>query len=121
MFLKIYLYFSLVCKALWNYCDNNYEKGDNQPLWFTEDQLKLLFSLFDESLCKNIFYLFIWKENSFCLIQDENNLESTDDEQMNEVNKQLWNDEYYPVASRLYQRLIEGNQHFQTIHQNNRS
>ncbi len=46
---------------------------------------------------------------------DENNLESTDDEQLNDLNKQLWNEEYYPVASRLYQRLIEGNEHFQTI------
>jgi len=84
---------SLVCKALWNYCDNNYEKTDNQPLWFTEDQLKILFNLFDESL-------------------NESNLDPTDDEQLNELNKQLWSEEYYPVASRLYQRLIEGNEHF---------
>ncbi|CAF4288583.1 unnamed protein product, partial [Adineta steineri] len=41
---------SLACKALWNYCDNNYEKTDNQSLWFTKEQLNILFTLFDESL-----------------------------------------------------------------------
>lgn len=49
------------------------------------------------------------------MILDENNLESTDDEQLNDLNKQFWNEEYFPVASRFYQRLIEGNEHFQTI------
>ncbi len=77
--------------------------------------MKILFSLFDETLSKNS--IFQWKKrNSICsFVKDENNLESTDDEQLNDLNKQLWNEEYYPVASRLYQRLIEGNEHFQTI------
>ena len=48
---------SLVCKALWNYCDNNYEKDANQPLWFNEQQLRILFSLFDETLRKNLIRL----------------------------------------------------------------
>ncbi|UJR24869.1 hypothetical protein I4U23_006238 [Adineta vaga] len=85
---------SLVCKALWNYCDNNYEKSDNQSLWFTNDQLKILFGLFEESL-------------------HENSLETTDDTELDEVNKQLWNEEYFPVASRLYQRLVDENKYFQ--------
>ncbi len=51
--ISIFSYFSLVCKALWNYCDNNSEKADNQTLWFTADQLKILLNLFDESLRKN--------------------------------------------------------------------
>ncbi|CAF0760869.1 unnamed protein product [Rotaria sp. Silwood1] len=93
---------SLVCKALWNYCDNNYEKLNNQSLWFTEDQLKMLLNLFNESL-------------------HESNLESTDDESLDELNKQLWNEEYFPVASRLYQRIIEGNQYFKTIQINDHS
>ncbi|CAF1247866.1 unnamed protein product [Rotaria sordida] len=93
---------SLVCKALWNYCDNNYEKADSQPLWFTAHQLKILLNLFDESL-------------------HESNLESTDDESLDELNKQLWNEEYFPVASRLYQRIIEGNEYFKTIQINNYS
>ncbi|CAF3296967.1 unnamed protein product [Rotaria socialis] len=93
---------SLVCKALWNYCDNNYEKADNQPLWFTEDQLKVLLTLFDETL-------------------NESGLESTDDESLDELNKQLWNEEYFPVASRLYQRVIEGNEYFKTVQINDHS
>ena len=55
------------------------------------------------------------------MIKGENNLDLTDDEQLNELNKQLWNEEYYPVASRLYQRLIEGNERFQTIKINDHS
>ena len=53
----------------------------------------------------------------FSFLIDENNLQSNDDddEQLNELNKQLWNEEYYPVASRLYQRLIEGNEYFRTM------
>lgn len=51
---------SLVCKALWNYCDNNYDNAAVQSLWFTDEQLKILFSLFEESLGK--------KGNSFVLI-----------------------------------------------------
>ncbi|CAF1501349.1 unnamed protein product [Adineta ricciae] len=86
---------SLVCKALWNYCDNNYEKKDNQWLWFSDEQLKILFNLFDESL-------------------HESSLESTDDTDLDELNKQLWNEEYFPVASRLYQRLVDENKYFQT-------
>jgi hypothetical protein len=45
-------------------------------------------------------------------ILDEGSLETTDDEPLNELNKQLWNEEYFPVASRLYQRLAEGMEHF---------
>ena len=102
---------SLVCKALWNYCDNQYEKTDVQPLWFTDDQLKILFSLFEESLSK----AGTWNEadQTFATdVLDEGSLETTDDEQLNELNKQLWNEEYFPVASRLYQRLAEGMEHF---------
>ena len=51
----------------------------------------------------------------FSIAIDENHLESTEDEELNDLNKQFWNEEYFPVASRLYQRLIEGNEHFQTI------
>ncbi len=57
----------------------------------------------------------------FFFLKDETNLESTDDEQLNQLNKQLWNEEYYPVASRLYQRLIEGNQYFRTIEINDQT
>jgi hypothetical protein len=54
-------------------------------------------------------------------VKDESMLESTDDEQLNELNKQLWNEEYFPVASRLYQRLIDENKYFQTNELNNHS
>ncbi|CAF1377610.1 unnamed protein product [Adineta steineri] len=91
---------SLACKAVWNYCDNNYEKTDNQSLWFTKEQLNILFTLFDESL-------------------HESNLESTDDKELDELNKQLWNEEYYPVASRLYQRLVDENKYFQSNEKTN--
>ena len=53
--------------------------------------------------CHSIFYV------------DESVLEMTDDEQLDEVNKQFWKEEYLPVASRLYQRLAEGMEYF---HQN---
>jgi hypothetical protein len=66
------------------------------------------------NLFVRFFCLFISnRKYCFFCIKDENNLESTDDEQLNELNKQLWNEEYYPVASRLYQRLVEGNEYFQ--------
>ena len=47
-------FFSLVCKALWNYCDNNYDNPDVKPLWFSDEQLKVVFSLFEESLSEEI-------------------------------------------------------------------
>lgn len=81
---------------MWNYCDNNYDNPDVKPLWFTNEQLKILFSLFEESL-------------------SETTLETTDDEKMDQLNKELWNDEYFPVASRLYERLAEGMEHFHSI------
>ena len=94
---------------MWNYCDNQYEKTDVQPLWFTDDQLKILFSLFEESLSKTFVRSALDDDDDSL---DESSLETTDDEQMNELNKQLWNEEYFPVASRLYQRLAEGMEHF---------
>ncbi len=66
-----------------------------------------------------IFLIKLSKLNLF--VKDESMLESTDDEQLNELNKQLWNEEYFPVASRLYQRLIEENKYFQTNELNNHS
>ena len=58
---------SLVCKALWNYCDNNYTNAEVKPLWFTDDQLKILFSLFEESLGKRDFvFEFILSFNILC-------------------------------------------------------
>ncbi len=61
------------------------------------------------------------KKATVLFVKDESMLESTDDEQLNELNKQLWNEEYFPVASRLYQRLIEENKYFQTNELNNHS
>ncbi len=66
-----------------------------------------------------IFLIKLSKLNLF--VKDESMLESTDDEQLNELNKQLWNEEYFPVASRLYQRLIDENKYFQTNELNNHS
>lgn len=106
---------SLVCKALWNYCDNNYEQTTNESLWFNEEQLKILFSLFDETLRKTKRFVIFAKIFDLNKILDESNLELSDDEQLNELNKQFWLEEYFPVASRLYQRLVEGNQHFKAI------
>ena len=45
---------------------------------------------------------------------DESSLEQTDDTDLDELNKQLWNEEYFPVASRLYQRLVDENKYFQS-------
>ena len=84
-------------------------------MWFNEDQLKTLFSLFDETLSKKLKSIEKKQFRLFIFVIDENNLETTEDEELNDLNKQLWSEEYYPVASRLYQRLIEGNEHFQTI------
>ncbi|CAF1209029.1 unnamed protein product [Rotaria sp. Silwood1] len=45
----------------------------------------------------------------------DSNLESTDDQPLDEFNKQLINEEYFSVAPRLYHRTIEENQYLQTI------
>lgn len=45
----------------------------------------------------------------------ETTLEMTDDEKLNQLNKEFWNEEYFPVASRLYERLAEGMEHFHSI------
>ncbi|CAF1127979.1 unnamed protein product, partial [Didymodactylos carnosus] len=72
---------SLVCKALWNYCDN-----ENKVLWFNNDELVKLFTIFNETLREDLLF-------------------ATEEEELDKIYYDLYKEEYYPVASRLYRRL----------------
>ena len=48
-------------------------------------------------------------------IRGESNVGQTGDEQLDHLNKQFWTEEYFPVASRLYQRLTNDMDYFQSI------
>ena len=48
-------------------------------------------------------------------IRGESNVGKTGDEQLDHLNKQFWTEEYFPVASRLYQRLTDDMDYFHSV------